>query len=96
MTSGVPQGTILGPVLFLVYIAVIGDKLKKSTLSSYADNSKVHNMIKIIHNGLDMQIEVETLYNWTIKNLIEFISTKFEVLKISDDQNLEKQSQKLN
>jgi len=74
VTSGVPQGTILGPVLFLVYIADIGDNLKKSTISSYADDSKAHIIIKEIQDGLDLQIDVETLYNWTTKNLMEFNS----------------------
>ena len=85
--SGVPQGTILGPVLFLIYIADIGDNLMKSTISSYADDSKVHNIIKTVQDGLDLQIDVETLYSWTTKNLMEFNSTKFEVLKIGDNQN---------
>ena len=88
VTSGVPQGTILGPVLFLVYIADIGDNLKKSTIASYADDSKVHIIIKEIKDGLDLQIDVETLYNWTTKNLMEFNTTKFEVLKIGDNKDL--------
>ena len=86
--SGVPQGTILGPVLFLVYIADIGDNLKKSSLSSYADDSKVHNIIKQFQDGLDLQIDVETLYNWTTTNLMQFNSTKFEVMKIGNNQHL--------
>lgn len=86
--SGVPQGTILGPVLFLIYIADIGDNLKKSTLASYADDSKVHHIIKTIQDGLDLQIDVETLYHWTTTNLMEFNSSKFQVLKVGDNQNL--------
>lgn len=36
-TSGVPQGTVLGPTLFLVYIDDITDKLK-STVRLFADD----------------------------------------------------------
>ena len=86
--SGVPQGTILGPVLFLVYIADIGDNLKKSTLASYADDSKILNILKTLQDGINLQLDVNTLYEWTLKNLMEFNSTKFEVLKIGDNKDL--------
>lgn len=88
--SGVPQGTILGPVLFLVYIADIGDNIKTSTLSSYADDSKIHKIIKSLQDGLNLQLDVKTLYEWTQTNLMEFNSTKFEVLKIGDNVDLKK------
>lgn len=88
VTSGVPQGTILGPVLFIIFIADIGDNLTKSTISSYADDSKVHNVIKEFQDGLDLQIDIKSLYEWTTKNLMEFNSTKFEVLRIGNNQNL--------
>ena len=44
--SGVPQGTILAPVLFLVYIADIGDNITRSYITSYADDSKSSKIIK--------------------------------------------------
>ena len=90
--SGVPQGTILGPVLFLIYIADIGDNIKTSTLASYADDSKIHKIIKTLQDGLNLQLDVNTLYEWTKTNLMEFNSTKFEILKIGDNHDL-KQTQ---
>ena len=79
--SGVPQGTILGPVLFLIYIADIGDKVTKSNLSSYADDSKAHKVIRKAQDGVELQIDINELYEWTNINLMEFNSAKFELEK---------------
>ena len=86
--SGVPQGTILGPVLFLIYIADIGDSLTFSTMSSYADDSKLLNTIKSWRDNQNLKLDLSKLYEWTKKNLMEFNSTKFEVLKIGKNDDL--------
>ena len=39
VTSGVPQGTVLGPNLFLVYKNYFNEYIKHSTLRSFADDS---------------------------------------------------------
>ena len=91
--SGVPQGTILGPVLFLIYIADIGDNLTKSTLSSYADDSKAHKIIRNSQDGVDLQIDLNKLYDWTSINLMEFNSEKFEALRIGKNEKLKEEIQ---
>ena len=91
VVSGVPQGTILGPVLFLIYIADIGDNITNSTVSSYADDSKAHKKIRNIKDGLDLQLDINTLYNWTEKNLMEFNSAKFEALRIGKNETLKEE-----
>ena len=52
VTSGVPQGSILGPLLFIVYVNDITDSVQ-STLEMFADDSKLY---RIIQNPYDTDI----------------------------------------
>ena len=51
LKSGIPQGSVLGPILFLIYISDIGDNLSVEPLV-YIDDTKV---IKKIHNEDDVE-----------------------------------------
>ena len=86
--SGVPQGTILGPVLFLIYIADITDKITHSKVASYADDSKVSKEIETEKDCESLQADTNKLYRWTSDNLMEFNTTKFAVLKIGPNCDL--------
>ena len=43
--SGVPQGTVLGPLLFLIMIADINKDISESNLISFADDTRIYTKI---------------------------------------------------
>ena len=79
--SGVPQGSILGPLLFLIYVNDMPD-IVATTAKMFADDTKVYNKIKVIENCHELQDDLNNLSAWSYKWLLRFNETKCVVLKI--------------
>lgn len=62
-TSGVPQGTVLGPLLFLIYVNDLTVRLD-STCLLFADDVKV---ISTLSNGSQLQRDLNTINAWSKK-----------------------------
>ena len=63
VTSGVPQGSILGPLLFILYVNDISDGCS-STVSSFADNVKIFRKIKSTSDSDLLQNDLKLLEIW--------------------------------
>jgi hypothetical protein len=88
--SGVPQGSVLGPLFFVIYI---NDLIESLTISSkvYADDSK---LISINNNNdnsqqLLMQENLDIIYAWTIIWLLFLNEIKCKVLYLGNSKQLE-------
>ena len=62
--SGVPQGTVLGPLLFLLYINDIGDKVS-SEIRLFADDCIVYRPIKNEVDSIELQKDIKLLSDWS-------------------------------
>ena len=81
VTSGVPQGSILGPILFLIYINDLEVGLS-SDLGKFADDSK---LLKSIQSDLDVEAlrnDLSKLELWAKKWLMEFNTDKCSVMHL--------------
>ncbi len=80
--SGVPQGTVLGPMLFLLYINDIVKDLK-SEIRLFADDSILYREINSPEDHTILQQDLEKLEKWSNTWQMAFNVSKCEVMSIT-------------
>ena len=70
--SGVPQGTVLGPLLFLIMISDINKGTTSSKLVSFADDTRVYSNIAEADDCDNLQYDLNSIYNWAVHNNMFF------------------------
>ena len=78
--SGVPQGSVLGPLLFLLLIGDIDLGVVGSSVKSFADDTRVVTPIASTNDISTAQHNLNIIYDWTSASNLEFNTTKFELL----------------
>ena len=79
--SGVPQGTVLGPILFIIFINDMNESIVSSILRSFADDTRI---LKAIHSYLDvpeLQVDLDNIIKWSRDNNMSLHKNKFELLQ---------------
>ena len=71
--SGVPQGSILGPLLFLVYINDLPEAISSATPLLFADDTKCVMPIKSPADNILLQRDIDSLYQWSSDWKLELI-----------------------
>ena len=64
VTSGVPQGSILGPTLFLMYINDLPDSLRHAKCLLFADDAKIFKEIKCVNDCRLLQFDIDSMLRW--------------------------------
>ena len=81
VTSGVPQGSILGPLLFIIFINDI-DYGIVSVLSKFADDTKLFRNVLKIENAFTLQDDLHKLYEWSMDWQLLFNKDKCKCLHV--------------
>ena len=79
--SGVPQGSVLGPLLFLIYINDL-DNSTSCMVSKFADDTKIATSVNDIKNCFKVQNTLDRLLGWADKWQMDFNKKKCKVLHI--------------
>ena len=83
MSSGVPQGSHLEPLLFSVYINDIAEVIRHSHFLLFADAMKLFNTINSPQDADEIQSDLHNIERWSTINGIEIILEKCRSMSFS-------------
>ena len=83
VTSGIPQGSVLGPLLFVLYINDLPNGLR-STAKLFADDTKLFNRSDTTNGPIDLQRDLDELQDWSARWLLKFHPQKCCVVRIGN------------
>ena len=83
VTSGVPQGSILGPALFLLYVNNLPDSILNSKAAMFADDTKVYKVVISEDDGAALQQDLDNLSSWSVASGLAFNDKKYKLQTIT-------------
>ena len=78
--SGVPQGTVLGPILFLIFINDIEHSISSSIIRCFADDTRISISIKCENDVKLLQNDLHNVIRWSERNNMALHKDKFEYM----------------
>ena len=86
VTSGIPQGSVLGPVLFVLYINDLPTTLTNK-MFMFADNTKVYNSISDVKSAQSLQHDLDRLLQWSTTWLLPFHPEKCKIMQLGKEKD---------
>jgi hypothetical protein len=85
VTSGVPQGSVLGPVLFLCYINDLPENVVYSKTLLFADDTKIYTQINSPDDIKNLQADINNITKWCTKWQMQLNCNKCKVINFNNN-----------
>ena len=80
VTNGVPQGLVLAPIMFLIYVNDLGEDISNNSyINTFADDAKIQRKIVNENSCKELQEDINKIKAWSEKWKMEFNVDKCHV-----------------
>ena len=87
VASGSIQGSVLGPVLFLMYIGDISKNIT-ANIKIFVDDTKMKNVIYNENDVEELQTNLDKLFDWQEENNMLYNGSKFQLIRYGPNEDI--------
>ena len=73
--SSVPQGSVHGPILIVIFINTLTDVIEDSEIYLFADDNKLYRAIFNDDDSIKLQDDINRMFHWSTNSLLKFHSS---------------------